>query len=176
MGRKGLRRLLGLAAFAGITAVASSVVAASVQTATGPKVTPKGVGGVKIGATYKKLHRRHLVGPLKKGCELGGPKTRSAPLRAPLKGSVDFTRKTPRRVADIVVKGGARARGVGKGATIADIQSAYPSAIIDHGTEQTFQITLVKIPKNGGGRIQFAVDLSTQRVSLIGVPFIPFCE
>ena len=139
-------------------------------------MTPWGVGGVKIGATYHKVHRRHLVGPLHKGCELGGPNTRSARLLAPLSGSVDLTLKTPRRVADVLVQGGASARGVGNGATTADIQSAYPSAIIDHGTEQTFQITLVKIPKNGGGRIQFAVDLSTHQVSLIGVPFIPFCE
>jgi hypothetical protein len=61
-------------------------------------------------------------------------------------------------------------RGVGIGATIADIQNAYPSAI------QTFKLTLVRIPRNGGGRIQFAVPLSTHRVSLIGVPFIAFCE
>ncbi len=175
MGRKALRRLLGLAALAGIAAVASSGIAVSAQTASGPKVTPRGVGDVKIGAMFEKIHRRHLVGRLHKGCELA-PNTRSARLLAPLKGSVDFTRKTPRRVADIQVKGGARARGVGIGATIADIQSAYPSAVIDHGTEQTFQITLVKIPKNGGGKIQFAVDLSTHRVSLIGVPFIAFCE
>ena len=65
---------------------------------------------------------------------------------------------------------------MGIGATIADIQNAYPSAIIDHSTEQTFKLTLVKIPRNGGGRIQFAVPLSTHRVSLIGVPFIAFCE
>jgi hypothetical protein len=175
MGWRALRRLLWLAALVEITAVASSGIAVSAQTASGPKVTPQGVGGVKLGATFAKLHRRHLVGRLHRGCELA-PNTRSARLLAPLRGSVDFTRKTPRRVADVLVRGGATARGVGIGATIADIQSAYPSAIIDHGTEQTFQITLVKIPRNGGGRIQFAVPLSTQRVSLIGVPFIAFCE
>jgi hypothetical protein len=175
MERKALRRVLGLAALVGITAIAGSGIAVSAQTASGPKVTPRGVGGVKIGAMFTKLHRRHLVGRLHLGCELA-PNTRSARLLAPLKGSVDFTRETPRTVADIQVKGGARARGVGIGATIADIQHAYPKAIIDHGTEQTFEITLVKIPRNGGGRIQFAVPLSTQRVSLIGVPFIAFCE
>jgi hypothetical protein len=175
MGWRALRRLLGFAALVGITALASSGIAVSAQTASGPKVTPRGVGGIKLGATFTKLHRRHLVGRLHRGCELA-PNTRSARLLAPLKGSVDFTRKAPRRVADVVVRGGAKARGVGIGATIADIQSAYPSAIIDHGTEQTFQITLVRIPRSGGGRIQFAVPLSTHRVSLIGVPFIPFCE
>lgn len=175
MGWRALTRLLGLAALIGITALVSSGIAVSAQTAAGAKITPRGVGGVKVGATFTKLRQRHLVGRLHRGCELA-PNTRSARLLAPLKGSVDFTRKTPRRVADIVVRGGARARGVGIGATIPDIQSAYPSAIIDHSTEQTFQITLVRIPRNGGGRIQFAVPLSTHRVSLIGVPFIPFCE
>jgi hypothetical protein len=175
MGWRALRRLLGLAALVAITAVASSGIAVSAQTAAGPGVSPRGVGGVKIGATFRKLHRRHLVGRLHRGCALA-PNTRSARLLKPLRGSVDFTRKTPPRVADVLIRGGATARGVGIGATIADIQSAFPSAIIDHGTEQTFKITLVKIPKNGGGRIQFAVDLSTHQVSLIGVPFVPFCE
>jgi hypothetical protein len=77
---------------------------------------------------------------------------------------------TPRRKLTGLV------RGVGIGATIADIQNAYPSAIVDHSTEQTFKLTLVRIPGNGDGRIQFAVPLSTHRVSLIGVPFIAFCE
>jgi len=175
MGWRGLHRLLGLAALIGITAVASAGIALSAQTASSPKVTPRGVGGVKIGASFAKLHQQHLVGRLQRGCELA-PNTRSARLLAPLKGSVDFTRKNPRRVADVLVRGGATARGVGIGATIADIQNAFPSAIIDHGTEQTFRLTLVKVPRNGGGRIQFAVPLKTHRVSLIGVPFIAFCE
>ena len=175
MGWKALRALLGLAALVGIMAAASSGIAISAQTAAGAKVTPRGVGGVKIGAAFTKLRQRHLVGRLHRGCELA-PNTRSARLLAPLRGSVDFTRKSPRRVVDVLVRSGATARGVGIGATITDIQNAFPSAIIDHSTEQTFGITLVRIPRNGGGRIQFAVRLSTHRVSLIGVPFIAFCE
>jgi hypothetical protein len=175
MGWRALRLLLGLAALVGITAVASSGIAVSAQTASGAKISPQGVGGVKIGATATKLRRAHRIGRLHRGCELA-PNTRSARLLAPLSGSVDFTQKTPRRVSDILVRGGATARGVGIGATISDIQNAYPSAIVDHSTEPTFQLTLVRIPRNGGGRIQFAVPLSTHRVSLIGVPFIAFCE
>jgi hypothetical protein len=167
--------LLGLVALVGIAAVASSGIALSAQTAATAKITPKGVGAVKLGATNTKLRQRHLIGRLHRGCELA-PNTRSAKLLKPLKGSVDFNRKRPRRVADILVRGGAKARGVGIGATISDIQNAYPSAIIDHSTEPTFHLTLVRIPRNGGGRIQFAVPQSTHRVSLIGVPFIAFCE
>jgi len=140
------------------------------------KITPTGVGGVKLGATFSQLRAQHLVGPIHKGCELAGPNTRSASLLAPLKGGVDFTMSTPRKVVDISIRGGATARGVGIGATIAQIKAAFPKAKVDHSTEQTFAITLVRIPKNGGGRLQFAVDTMTHRVTLIGVPAIPFCE
>jgi hypothetical protein len=34
----------------------------------------------------------------------------------------------------------------------------------------------VRIPPNGGGRIQFAVSTTTKRTTLIGVPRIAFCE
>ncbi len=74
------------------------------------------------------------------------------------------------------MRGGAKARGVGIGATIAQIQSAFPQATIDHSTEQLFGITLVKVPKSGGGRIQFAVDVDTDKTTLIAVPHLAFCE
>jgi hypothetical protein len=35
---------------------------------------------------------------------------------------------------------------------------------------------LVKVLKGGGGRHQFGVSTNTERTTLIGVPFIPFCE
>jgi hypothetical protein len=147
--------------------------AAAVASAT---VTPAGVDGVKVGETYAQLRARHLVGRIGKGCELAGPNARSASLRTPLKGGVDFTMTTPRKVVDISIRGGASARGVGIGATIAQIKAAYPKAKVDHSTDHTFAITLVRIPKNGGGRLQFAVDTMTHRVVIIGVPAIPFCE
>jgi len=140
------------------------------------KITPAGVDGVKLGETYAQLRAGHLVGRIGKGCELAGPNARSASLRAPLKGNVDFTMTTPRKVLDISVRGGATARGVGIGATIPQIKAAYPKAKVDHTTDHTFAVTLVRIPKNGGGRLQFAVDTMTHRVVIIGVPAIPFCE
>jgi hypothetical protein len=89
---------------------------------------------------------------------------------------VNFTQSTPRKVTDIAIRGGARARGVGIGAKIPRIKAAFPKAKVDRSTERVFGITLVKIPKNGGGRIQFAVSTTTKRTTLIGVPFIAFCE
>jgi hypothetical protein len=129
-----------------------------------------------LGETYTKLRAQHLVGKIKKGCELPGPNARSASLTAPLKGSADFIMSTPRKVADISVRGGAAARTVTIGATIAKIKSAYPKAKVDHSTDHTFGITLVGIPKDGGGKPQFAVDTKPHKVILIGIPVIAFCE
>jgi hypothetical protein len=171
-------------AAAGTTLVA--VGAASVQASAAPSttasdaaaahITPTGVGAVKLGATQSSLHAQHLVGPLIKGCELSGPNARSARLTAPLKGSVDFTLTAPRKVTDITVTGGAKARGVGVGAKIPAIKAAFPKAKVDHSTDQMFGLTFVRIPKNGGGKLQFAVSTQTHKVTLIGIPFIPVCE
>jgi hypothetical protein len=79
-------------------------------------------------------------------------------------------------VANITVGGGATVRGVGIGAMLADIKAAYPKAVVDHSTDETFQLTLVKIPRGAGGRLQFAIDTTTKKVSLIGIPYIAFCE
>ncbi len=140
------------------------------------KITPAGVGKVRLGDAYAALRAQHLVGKIRKGCQLAGPNARSAALLGPLKGGVDFTMSTPRKVSDISIRGGATARGVGIGATIARIKSAFPKAKVDHSTDHTFGITLVRIPKSGGGRLQFGVDTTTHKVTLIGVPFIAFCE
>jgi hypothetical protein len=159
-----------------LIAVSAAVAAPRAGTAAGRRITPHGVGPVKLGATFKHLHGLGLVGRLIKGCELSGPQARAARLKLPLKGSVDFTHSTPRTVADITLRGGASARGVGIGATIGQIQAAFPAAVIDHSTEATFGITLVKIPRRHGGRLQFGVDVNTHEVILIGIPFIPFCD
>jgi hypothetical protein len=140
------------------------------------KITPAGVGQVKLGKTFAELRDAGLVGRLRPGCELSGPGVRFARLKAPLSGKVDLTRTLPRRVKRVHVRGGAKARGVGIGATISDIKTAFPKAIVDHSTEKLFNITLVKIPKDGGGRIQFAVDVDTDKTTSISVPRLAFCE
>jgi hypothetical protein len=140
------------------------------------KITPAGVGNIKLGETYAKLRAQHLVGKIMNGCELAGPNARSAILLTPLKGTVDFTMSTSRKVANINIRGGAAARSVGIGGTIGKIKAAFPKAIVDHSTDHTFDITLVRIPKSGGGRLQFGVDTKTHKTVLIGIPFIAFCE
>ena len=140
-------------------------------------ITPTRVDGVRVGDTFQRLRDRGLIGPIRPGCELGGPNTRSARLRAPLQGQVNFTLTTPRRVTDISVRGGAKARGVGIGARIPKILNAFPRARVDHSTEQVFQLTLVRTPRrDSGARITFGVSTVTGRTTIIGVPVIAFCE
>jgi hypothetical protein len=159
------------------TALATAAVATALTLRAAPqKITAAGVGGVKLGSTYRSLRAAHLVGPIGPGCELAGPNTRSARLRSPLKGGVDFTQTSPRKVANVAVTGGATARGVGIGASASRIRKAYPKAVVDHSTEPVFGITLYKVPSSGGGRLQFAVDAKTKKVTTIGIPFIAFCE
>jgi hypothetical protein len=134
------------------------------------------VGAVKLGDTYKELRAKGLVGKIRPGCELGGPNTRGANLTSPLKGQVNFTLKSPRRVADITINGGANARGVGIGAKIPAIKAAFPKAKVNHATDETFELTLVQVPKNGGGKITFGVSTKTKKTTVIGVPHIAFCE
>jgi hypothetical protein len=165
----------------GAGAVAIGSVAAPAETgpagpAAAKRITPAGVDGVKIGMTHGQLRGRGLVGKIRRGCELGGPNTRSARLLAPLKGQVNYTQTRPRKVTDITIRGGARARGVGIGAKIPAIKAAFPKAKVDHSTDRVFRLTLVRIPKTGGGRIVFGVSTRTKRTTLIGVPLIAFCE
>jgi hypothetical protein len=172
-----------LAATAAVAAAATATVATatagpSATAAQAPtiKITPKGVGAVKVGATFQELRDGGLVGRMGQGCELAGPGTRAAQLKRPLRGGVDFTRNGTARVRNITVTKGAAARGVGIGDTAAALRAAFPGARFDHGTDDTFGFTVVHIPKKAGGRLAFAVDVDSQRVELIGVPFIALCD
>jgi len=161
-----------------VTAIALSLFAGAVAVvlAAPARITSSGVGGLKLGATYKSARAAGLIGKVAAGCELAGPKARSAALRAPLTGSVVLSTTAPRRIRMIVVRGGAAAGGVGIGATSTAIRAAFPKAVFDHSTDKTFGLTIVRVPKSGGGRLEFAVETGSKKVSLIGVPAIPFCE
>ena len=165
-----LRPSLVLAVVIALTVAGTALAAAAV-------ITPVRVDGVHLGDTHADLRARGKVGPIRPGCELA-PNTRSAKLKAPLKGSVNYTLSSPRRVDSITITGGARARGVGIGSKIPAILAKFPNAKVDHSTDQVFQLTLVKTPKRpqSGGRIMFGVSTQTKRTTIIGVPFIAFCE
>jgi len=177
-----LRPSLLLAIVAAAVAAGALAIASSASTpATGSalaKITPDRVDGVHLGDTHADLRARGKVGPIQPGCELGGPNTRSARLRPPLKGSVDYTLHSPRRVTSIGITGGAAARGVGIGATIRQIKAKFPRARVNHATDEVFQLTLDQTPRRpvSGRRITFGVSTNTHKTTIIGVPFIAFCE
>jgi hypothetical protein len=175
-----LRRTLALLIATGAGALVAGQAVAPADTgahaAAAAKITRTGVDGVRLGATFKSLRAAGKVGRIGPGCELGGPNTRSAKLRSPLKGFVDFTLTTPRKVTTISITGGAKARGVGIGATIAQIKAAFPKAKVDHSGEAVFATTFVRIPRGGGGRMTFAVPTATGKTDIIGVPVVPLCE
>jgi hypothetical protein len=169
--------LAALIAAVSIVAVASSGAVTGDASQTPAKISPSRVDGVHLGDTHADLRARGKVGPLQPGCELGGPNTRSANLRRPLKGFVTYSLSTPRRVRAITVRGGARARGVGIGSKIPAILNRFPNAEVEHDTDEVFGLTLVMTPeRRNGHRIMFGVSTETERTRLIGVPGIAFCE
>jgi hypothetical protein len=140
-------------------------------------ITPAGVGEVKLGKTFNELRQANLIGGLRNGCELSGPNTKFASLRSPLKGTVDLTKTSPRKVARVTITGsGAKARGVGIGSSVRTLKRKFPKAKAEHASDAIFGVTLYKVPKSGGGRMWFAVDVSTHTVRLIGVPNLSFCD
>lgn len=174
------RRLGASAALIGVAALVTGAGAAPADVAPAgstPTIGPAGVGAVKIGKRYTVLRKQKLVGKIRPGCELGGPNTRSASLRLPLRGTVDFTQTSSRKVTNVTVtRGAATARGVGIGSTIEEIQAAYPNAKVDHGTDEVFHATFVTVPKSDGGRFQFAVEVDSGKTTAVGIPFLATCE
>jgi hypothetical protein len=157
-------------------AVALSFAAASSGAPAPAKITAAGAGGVKLGRTYTSLRVAGLLGKIGPGCELAGPHTRSAPLLLPLQGGADLSTPSPRKVIRVTVAGGGSARGVGVGDTQAAARAAFPKATLDHSGEKVFGVTIVRVPKGGGGRLEFAIGTKTKKVTLIGVPGIAFCD
>jgi hypothetical protein len=164
---------------AGVIVTALALGPAAATAAAPEKITFNGVGQVKLGKTHKQLREQGLVGKLRKGCELGGPDTRTARLRSPLRGSVNYTLNSPRRVTDITITGGAEARGVGIGDKLKDIKAKFPKRKVDHSQEDVFRAFFVFIPKAspvGKIKMMFVIDSDTRRITSIGVPVVQFCE
>jgi hypothetical protein len=170
------RQLLLIAVVLLTMAVAVVISFAEASSGTPQKITSAGAGAVKLGRTYSSLRVAGLLGTIGPGCPLAGPNTRSAPLRLPLRGSADLTTTTPRRVKGITILGGATARGVSIGSNRNAVRAAFPKMRLDRSTEQVFGITIARVPKGGGGPLEFALARKTGRVTLIGVPRVPFCE
>jgi hypothetical protein len=168
--------ILAPLAVAAVATTTTTVAAPDTQSAGGLKtITAKGVGKVKLGKTYKSLRRAKLIGKIGPGCELEGPRARTAKLRAPLEGSVDFSRGKARRVNHITVLGGAAARGVRVGDNQEDVLVEFPEAEVDRSTRDRFGVTIIRVPKSGGGRMEFVIGRGAAVMS-INLPGASFCE
>lgn len=167
---------LACTAAVGVAASGTAAPGAPVADASAVKITKKGVGAVKLGKRHSALRKQGLVGKRTTGCELAGPGTHAARLKAPLEGGVDYRKTKPAKVKAITITGGAEARGVGIGDRKRDVKDAYGKVKVERGTEEVFGITLVTVPKKRGGKITFGIDTDSKRISVIGVPVIPFCD
>jgi hypothetical protein len=138
------------------------------------KITPAGVGQVKLGMTFSQLRQQHLIGKLHKGtCDAAGPNASPfAKLRSPLKGIADFTKTVPHKLTDVSVRGGAKARGVGVGDSLAKVKSRFPKRKIVHDIGLIF----VNVPNTAHIKEQLILDESTKKVTVVGVPFVALCE
>ncbi len=65
---------------------------------------------------------------------------------------------------------------MGIGDTLADITAAFPKRKVIHASEPIFGFTRVKIPKNGGGRMDFVVPVATGKIRSIHVPRVTICD
>jgi hypothetical protein len=164
---------------AGIAVVSViATLAASSQVGAEPLqiVGPGRAGEILLGDTVKALHKRHLIGRLKPGCELD-PGQRVAPLRPPLEGVAVFG--NPRNEVEVlVVEGGAvTTEAIQVGSTAAAARKAYPKAEYDPPrTLKPFLEGFLWVNSRRKPRMTFTFDPHTRRVSAISVPFPNLCE
>jgi hypothetical protein len=141
-----------------------------------PVITPHSVGALELGATPKSLHRRGLIGGLRKGCELA-PGQRVAPLRAPLRGWAVFE-SGHRGLLSFTVEGGAEtARGIGVGSSASEARAAYPDALYEApGTVKPFAEGFLWISSLSQPKMTMVIEPRTRQVEAISVPSPNFCE
>lgn len=139
-------------------------------------VSSRGAGPVHLGDTVRSLHRRHLIGRLRPGCELD-PGQRVARLRSPLKGFAIFSHPD-NRVRSLTIEGGGEtARGVGIGTSPSEARELYPNAEYDPpGTAGPFEDGFIWVNNTQSPKLTFVVDADTRVISQIDVPFPAFCE
>jgi hypothetical protein len=166
-----LRRSLALWAVCGSATFCLAAVAVA-----SPFVTSHRVGGLRLGATVKTLHRKGLIGGLRKGCELD-PGQRVAPLRAPLQGWAVFE-SGHKGLRGFTIEGGAEtARHIGIGSTAAEARKAYPIALYEApGTADPFAEGFLWVPNLQKPKLTMIIEPKTRRVEAISVPSPSFCE
>ena len=166
-----IRRSLGISAICGGLVFCSGSAAIA-----SPFITPHGIGALRLGATVKLLHRKGLIGGLRKGCELD-PGQRIAPLRAPLRGWAVFE-SGHKGLRAFTLEGGAEtARHIGIGSTEAEARKAYPDALYEApGTVKPFSEGFLWVPNLSKPKLTMIIEPGTRQVEAISVPSPNFCE
>jgi hypothetical protein len=139
-------------------------------------ITTRGVGALRIGDTIKALHRKDLIGGVRKGCELE-PGQQVAPLRRPLVGWAVFA-GGKRRLTGLGIEGGAETRShIEVGATVTELRDAYPAAEYrPPGSMDPFPEGFLSVPDISHPRLTFIVEPESRRVEAIEIPSPNFCE
>jgi hypothetical protein len=136
-------------------------------------ITPHGVGRLRLGRRAGALQRRHLIGNLRKGCEIDVGQ-RVAPLRAPLRGWAIFANGGSRLTSLSIEAGAATALGIGVGSTAADARAAYQAADWEH--MPPLGVDVLWVNDIDHPKFSFVVDPETHRVHSISIPNPNFCE
>lgn len=141
-----------------------------------PFITPHGAGGLRLGATVKALHRKGLIGGLRKGCELDAGQ-RIAPLRAPLQGWAVFE-SGHKKLSSFTIEGGAEtASHIDIGSTATEARTAYPTALYQApGTADPFAEGFLWVPNTSKPKMTFIIEPDSRQVEAISVPSPSFCE
>jgi hypothetical protein len=165
---------LAVAAVAACTILAPAAEGAVSSAAGLETVTAQGVGTIKLGASLKSLHRRHLVGQLRPGCELD-PGQRVARLRPPLVGFAIFHRK---RLSSLGIRSGAEtALDIGIGSKPFEAKQAYPGAeYFAPGQADPFEEGFFWVNNTAHPKFTFTVDAQSHLITEISVPSPAFCE
>jgi hypothetical protein len=166
-----IRRSLGISAICGGLVLCSGSAAIA-----SPFITRHGIGALRLGATVKVLHRKGLIGGLRKGCELD-PGQRVAPLRAPLRGWAVFE-SGRKGLRAFTLEGGAEtARHIGIGSTAAEARKAYPDALYEApGAAKPFAEGFLWVPNLSKPKLTMIIEPGTRQVEAISVPSPNFCE
>jgi hypothetical protein len=174
--RQGSRALLvilaGLALLAGVTSCTSAL-----------PMKFTGMGPLRIGMTERQaVATGWLSNKVVPACVLdpgGGPGYRLDGPKAPqpIQGSAVFRNG---RLQALTIRAGASTdRGMWPGlSTARDVRNAYPAPAFSITSQDVIgvQIATVRQSGNRSASMQFVIEGAQQRVTSIGVPFVPICD
>jgi hypothetical protein len=159
-----------------LLATAVPVTAFAAGSAPHKKITGRGIGAVKLGASYTDLRDAGLVGKPLVGCEVAGPTKDAATLKkaSSLRGNVSFS--PDKIITNVTIFKGASVRGVGPGSTLDEVTAAYPDAKVSRTLVKTFHLIEVRVAKKDGGPFTFGIDTDAGKTASVGIPSIPTCD